>query len=159
MVYPRVYKATKESIFVSWASGCILTGAYTQFLIQSPYKLISPEVILLFLAIISCLYIFTIHSIGYKVILMSDSIKVTTLFSSRELYRNDIASYSSYFGRFDSGLILVAKGTRLSKYEIKEEKLIIHLSFERDNEFDNWLSTLPCELSQTDINNDEKFNL
>lgn len=89
-------------------------------------------------------------SIGYKVTLLVDAIEVTTIRGTKRMHRSDIISYSFYCGKYEDGVSLISRSPTQAGpsllYDPNENVLRIPFSFNRDQEFDDWITSLPCEL-------------
>jgi hypothetical protein len=85
---------------------------------------------------------------------MSDAIEVATLLGAKVMRRSDISSYHYYFSKTENGVSLISRnpaqsGLGISLLNDQNEKILrIPLTFDRDQEFDNWITSLPCELGQ-----------
>ena len=149
MTYPRVYKPGREQLFLFWSLCFILFGAVTQGFIQHPDNLKSWGMMFGFAVGVFLLYRLIIVSIGYKVTLWPDAIEVTTIHGTEKIYRSDISFYSYYCGKCESGVNLISRnsaqsGAGASLLHGKNEKILsIPLSFNRDQEFDDWVASLP----------------
>lgn len=99
-------------------------------------------------------YITFIQTFGFKVSLKQDSIEVTTLLRTKALKRTDIRSYYYRWGSVGRGgnwnpyVVLISKKPLddVSSVSVTPNALFIPLmSITRDNEFDDWIKSFPCE--------------
>jgi hypothetical protein len=155
--YPRTYKPNGDTLFL-----CAFTCFF--FLVINAIALIVPPalyslhqtginlfgMIALIVGSIVVPYFVIIKSIGYKVTLLPDAIEVTTLHGTKFISRADIHSYSYYFTRYDRGIDLLSGKQRKILYDyprIYPQEILVRISissFDRDQEFDDWVTSLPC---------------
>lgn len=150
---PRIYKPRDKQLFLCGSYCFLLFAMFPLVLIQHLDNSKSlGGLIFGFAAGIYFLYRIIIVSIGYKVTLLPDAVEVTTIHGTKKMLRSDITSYTHYSGRSESGINLISRvsaqsGSGISLlHDPNETILCIPLSFDRDQEFDDWITSLPCEL-------------
>jgi len=105
-----------------------------------------------FIVVIFSLYQLIIVSIGYKVTLLPDAVEVTTILGTKKMHRSNISSYSYYCGKYEKGVSLISRNSAQNApgisllYDENEKALRIPLTFDRDVGFDEWVTSLPCEI-------------
>jgi hypothetical protein len=155
--YPRTYSPNGETLFMC-AFTCVFFLAVNAIALLVPPALYSLHqtgvnlfgMIALIVGSIVVPYFIIIKSIGYKVTLLPDAIEVTTLHGTRLISRADIHSYSYYISQYDRGVDLLSGKQREILYDfpgIYPQETLIRISissFDRDQEFDDWVTSLPC---------------
>jgi hypothetical protein len=88
------------------------------------------------------LYWMLVETIRYKVTLIQEKIEVTTLYGTMTLQRSEIRSYR-YIERGGRG----AKSSSVAfNQKVPTGKTFeVPLTFDRDQEFDDWIMSLPCD--------------
>lgn len=150
--YPRSYKPSRAQTFLSLVIYVIGLGPFIQLFIKHS-ELLHPHSSK-FLFIIAALVFFStlcfnsiIETIGYKITLFPDAINVSNIFGTKELLRNDISTYQFRAGGkgVSSKVWLIPKDTKRNKI------LKISMTFEADQEFNDWINSLPSPRFNTPL--------
>jgi len=160
-IHPRVYKPEAEKIFVCVALCFIIFGVWTQVIIQRS-ELFNPHANsfwwLMFGLVVSIFFIsrLIIQTIGYRVTLLSDGIEVANILGTKTMRRSDISAYSFHVGGKASPnfVSLTSKNDAKQNYSLIKDtniKLNVNLQFDRDDEFDSWIMSFPCEIGGTPL--------
>jgi len=169
MKYPKIYKPSGMSI-VMYGFGIIflLFLAFTQVFPLSTFRIYQPNDgykfwmgLLLIAVTLLFLYQLIIIIIGYRVTFMPDAIKVTTLLGTKAMQYSDISFYRWDLGLNGAGkwaspprLYLVSRDPAQNVLDIsllkgpKEKTLKIPLSLSVDQEFKDWIASLPVEIGE-----------
>ena len=174
MTYPKVYKPGRDAVLVSgFFILLILFLLFTQVFPLSAFRLYQLHdakfwVAILGLVIVSrVMFYLAIVSIGYRVTYLPDAIQVTTLLGTKTMQYSDISFYrwkkpgsrgGVLFPPFYT-LYLVSRGPTQGPLDISsskgpnERKLKIPLNLRLDQEFEDWIASVPCEPGQPPLPN------
>jgi|ERR1700690_46492 hypothetical protein len=173
MTYPRIYKPDSKALLLyGFFISFILFLAYTQLFPLSTFRIYQPHDgykfwmgISLAAAVLVILFQLVIVIVGYKVTFMPDAIRVSTLLGTKTMQYSDISFYRyRRAGRFGAGpwltvyvLYLVSRDPAQNVLDNsfhrgpRERTLAIPINFRPDQEFDDWVEAIPCELGQSPL--------
>ena len=169
MIFPKIYKPSLVYIFISiFFISLILFLLFTQIFPLSTFKLyalndskfwMSLLFITLPLVVLNKLFA---SIIGYKVTFKADEIVVTTIYGSKSMHYSDISFYYYTFGTGSGGrgtleaaslvLYLVSRDKSQNVLDIsllkgpKQREIKILINFDLDNDFKDWIASIPSEL-------------
>lgn len=164
--YPRTYKPGAGNGFLAIALFLIVLGQLIQVALhvilhgvptnahQHGYDsaiIVLAESIMLFMAVVAISI-----TVGYRVTLEPECIKIKSIFGEKQLLRSDIESYRYlYGGKRPRSLWFNLKSDRTqSKFDILSDNTkhtILFLTFDYDQEFYDWVASLRLEVGFSEI--------
>lgn len=159
-VYPRVYRPGRVQMIQFGIYCLLLLSTLIEASVKHP-ELLNPQTpssrvwpaAVSLSVVIFLLYLLGVRTIGYRVALTQGTVAVTTLYGTKTVQRRDIASYTFLpGGKIPDRIRLISRNpANAPDGEVADtvDKLVITLTFDRDDEFDSWIASLPCEVGGT----------